>query len=100
MAIPEEFEKTCKATPDIHLEAHVMSQHTPKSEALWWAKRRIEELLQIILEKEELSVEKIFTLIDNINCDEMPHVERMHEDSIEKLAQSIATAYKEGKLFK
>lgn len=42
--------KASKATPDELLEASVMSQHEPKSEKLWWAKRRIEELLKYICE--------------------------------------------------
>jgi len=44
------MENQGKAKSYEELEASVMSQHEPKSEELWWAKRRIEELLKLCAE--------------------------------------------------
>jgi len=64
--------KTGKATPDVQLEYFVMSPHEPKNEALWWAKRRIEQLLQAVCESRELKAnDKICPIMSNDN-------EKMH----------------------
>jgi hypothetical protein len=60
-----EDNKACMATPYKDLESRIMDSRIAKSEPEWWAKRRIEELLTALAEKER-EIEQLENTIEEI----------------------------------